>query len=161
MKNPTFLLTAAGLIAASVLFWTFMFQDRPDETGKPADGEITVTMYHGEGCMCCIRWAEYLEEEGFTVIDKKVENLFDVKDEYNIPYEVNSCHTAIVDGYVVEGHVPAEDIRNLLAERPDAIGISVPGMPPNAPGMDRPVSRPYHVIIFDHDQNMHVYNTHE
>lgn len=161
MKNQTFLFIVTGLIIASVLFWITIFQNGPESDRHPqTDEQITVTMYHGEGCLCCVRWADYLAEEGFEVIEEKVDNLFDIKNEYGIPYEVNSCHTAIVDGYVVEGHVPAEDIRRLLSERPDAIGISVPGMPPNAPGMDAPVSRSYHTIIFD-DDDMSVYNTHE
>jgi len=160
MKNKSFLLILAGLIAVSLFFWAFMIQDRSKETINPANGEITLTMYHAEGCVCCVRWADYLENEGFTVISEKVADLFDVKDTYGVPYEINSCHTAIVEGYVVEGHVPAEDIRRLLSERPDAIGISVPGMPPSAPGMDAPVSRPFQTLLFDSD-NTTVYSTHE
>lgn len=161
MKNQTFFIILAGLTAASVLFWAYLFQSGSNnDTPILNGGEAEVIMYHGEGCMCCVRWADYLENQGFTVISKKVADLFEVKDEYGVPYEINSCHTAIVDGYVVEGHVPAEDIRRLLAERPEAIGISVPGMPPSAPGMDAPVSRPYETLLFD-SEDVTVFNTHE
>jgi hypothetical protein len=94
-------------------------------------------------------------------VDELVDDLHAVKREKGVPGQLSSCHTAIVDGYVVEGHVPAEDILRLLEERPDAIGISVPGMPPNAPGMDAPITREYQVILFDADGNLSVYATHQ
>ena len=164
MKNKPFYFIFFAVIVASVLFWGFMFQDSSvTENGQistPKD-DITLTMYHGEGCMCCVKWAAYLEDHGVTVVDEIVDDLHQIKREKGVPGQLSSCHTAIVDGYVVEGHVPVEDIRRILAEQPDAIGISVPGMPPNAPGMDIPVSRPYDVLLFDHDQNISVYNTHK
>lgn len=164
MKNKAFYTIIAASFIASVLFWGFMFQDRATETTEEppdaASSSITLTMYHGEGCMCCVRWAEYLEENGITVIDELVDDLYEVKKEYGVPGQLGSCHTAVVDGYVVEGHVPAEDIRRLLEERPDAIGISVPGMPPNAPGMDIPVEREFSTFLFGTDE-IRVFNTHQ
>ncbi|MCC5914699.1 MAG: DUF411 domain-containing protein [Balneolaceae bacterium] len=162
MNSRLFYAVIALLLVSSIVFWYNMFQE-PTERMSEAEqyeGEITLTMYHGEGCMCCVRWAEYLEENGVTVIDKLVENPHEIKREKGVPGQLSSCHTGIVDGYVVEGHVPVEDIRRLLAERPDAIGISVPGMPPSAPGMDAPVSREYQTVLFSHDQ-MSVYAVHE
>ena len=166
MKNKSFVLLAALLILASFAFWGYMFTgatDNPEETAaidtELYEGEITLTMYHGEGCMCCVRWADYLKENGVTVKDELLDDPHSIKDEKNIPPRLRSCHTAIVDGYVVEGHVPVEDIRRMLAERPDAIGISAPGMPPNAPGMDQPVDREYQVILFD-EENLSVYAVH-
>jgi hypothetical protein len=162
MKNRLFYITLALLIFASIGFWVYMFQSNSaPETTDLYEGEITLTMYHGEGCMCCLKWADYLEENGVTVIDELVDDPYQIKREKGVPAQLSSCHTAVVDGYVVEGHVPVEDIRRLLAERPDAIGISVPGMPPSAPGMDAPFSREYQVVIFDRNENMYVYNTHE
>jgi hypothetical protein len=163
MRTKPFYIVITAVIAASVLFWGFMFQDRSvTENGKASifEGEITITMYHGEGCMCCVRWAEYLEENGVTVIEELVPDLHKIKREKGVPGQLSSCHTAIVDGYVVEGHVPVEDIRRLLSERPDATGISVPGMPPNAPGMDQPVKREYQTVLFD-SENMSIYAVHE
>ncbi len=163
MKNKPFYVSAAVLILVSVIFWVTVFQQGGESTQHSAmlyEGDITLTMYHGEGCMCCVRWADYLEKQGFTVIDEIVDDPHEIKREKGVPYQLSSCHTAIVEGYVVEGHVPAEDIRRLLAERPDAIGISVPGMPPNAPGMDQPVEREYQTVLFDRNQNMYIYNTH-
>ncbi|MBM9595112.1 DUF411 domain-containing protein [Roseitranquillus sediminis] len=90
------------------------------------------------GCGCCLAWMEHLEENGFSVTG---ENMFGgalvrYKLDQGVPQRMISCHTAEIDGYVVEGHVPAADIKRLLEERPDAIGLAVPGMPLGSPGMD-------------------------
>lgn len=166
MSNKLFYPLVGVLLAGSIIFWIFMFQEPSPETetitsedAQQYDGEITLVMYHGEGCVCCGRWADYLEEHGVKVEDKLLDDPHEIKNEYEIPYRLRSCHTAIVDGYVIEGHVPVEDIRRLLAERPDAIGISVPGMPPNAPGMDQPVDREYQVVLFD-NESLSVYSVH-
>ncbi len=77
-----------------------------------------------------------MEDNGFTVKIEDVANLTDLKAQYQIPYELRSCHTAVVDGYVIEGHVPASEVRQLLSERPEIIGIAVAGMPVGSPGME-------------------------
>lgn len=161
MNNKLFYSGIAILLTASIAFWAYMFQDSPSpEITEHFEGEITLTMYHGEGCACCLKWADYLEKNGVTVIEELVDDPYQIKREKGVPTRLSSCHTAVVDGYVVEGHVPVEDIRRLLAERPDAIGISAPGMPPSAPGMDAPFSREYQVVIFDESEKMYVYSTH-
>ena len=83
----------------------------------------------------------------------------DIKEEYSVPVELSSCHTAIVDGYVIEGHVPIAEINRLLDTRPDIIGLAVPGMPPGSPGMDNPddTPQPYDVIAFDASGNTYVF----
>lgn len=167
MNNKAFYITAAVLIAASIGFWIYMFQDSPqpdvNETVTVSDlyeGEINLTMYHSEGCGCCVKWAEYLEDNGVNVTSELIENSHEFKNEQKVPRELRSCHTALVDGYVIEGHVHVEDIQRLLAERPDAIGLSAPGMPPNSPGMDQPVDDEYQIVLFDEDENMSVYAVH-
>lgn len=180
MKNKSFYTIAGILLAGSIAFWAWMFQtpDSPqtetqpeaetqsfyepkavEDTGERYDGDISLTMYSNEGCMCCEKWAEYLEDNGMEVTVEKVPNLQEIKNEQGVPNRLSSCHTALVDGYVVEGHVPADDIRRLLAERPDAIGVAVPGMPPNSPGMDQPVDREYQSVLFT-DSDLSVFNTH-
>lgn len=100
-------------------------------------------------CGCCSLWVDHLETEGFEVEVEDHENLTSVKAAYGVPARLQSCHMAIVDGYVIEGHVPAEDIRRLLEERPDATGLAVPGMPLGAPGMEVDGRKqPYKVILF-------------
>ncbi len=163
MKNKRFYTLALLAIVASVLFWTYMFQNHSTTEPRNETYEaepISLTMYHSPTCGCCVKWAAYLEENGVRVTSEQTMNLNAVKQDHGVPNQLSSCHTAVVDGYVVEGHVPVEDIRRLLKERPDAIGVSVPGMPPNSPGMDMPSDQSYQSVLFD-AENMSVYNTHQ
>ena len=114
-----------------------------------------VKVYHGESCGCCHNWAKYMEQNGFEVemISLADEPLIQKKNEFGLPLEFASCHTAIIDGYVVEGHMPAGEIRTLLKNKPkDVIGIAAPGMPLEAPGMEQG-SQPevYDVVAFKKD----------
>ena len=108
-------------------------------------------------------WVLHLKEAGFDVRTTDVSDVTPLKQEKGIPQRLFSCHTGLVDGYVIEGHVPAEDIRRLLAERPDVAGISVPGMPMGSPGMEGPTSlyKEYPVISFTDDGDLALYNTHD
>jgi len=117
-------------------------------------------MYHSPTCGCCVNWAKYLEEHGVDVTTKETMGVYGVKREHGVPNQLSSCHTAVVDGYVIEGHVPVEDIVRLLEERPDAIGLAVPGMPPNSPGMDIPSDKTYETVLFT-EESMTVFNTHK
>ena len=105
-------------------------------------------------------WVAHLEEHGFTVKSTDVPNINRVKEMAGVPERVTACHTAIVDGYVVEGHVPAEDIRRLLADRSPLKGIAVPGMPLGSPGMKGPNPQPYDVIAFDEDGELTRFSSH-
>lgn len=114
-----------------------------------------VKVYHGESCGCCHNWAKYMEQNGFEVemISLADEPLIQKKNELGLPLELASCHTAIIDGYVIEGHMPVGEIRTLLKNKPkDVIGIAVPGMPLEAPGMEQG-SQPevYDVVAFKKD----------
>ncbi|WP_083750241.1 DUF411 domain-containing protein [Rhodohalobacter halophilus] len=161
MKNILFYAISALLLIGSLVFWNYMFQSEPSQPDEPDyfDGSFELTMYHAEGCECCVEWANYLEENGVSVTSELVEDLHEVKREKGVPGQLSSCHTAVADGYIIEGHVPIHDIRRLLAERPAVIGVSVPGMPPNSPGMDIPVENTYQSVIFG-DDGMFIYNTH-
>ncbi|MDH3315380.1 MAG: DUF411 domain-containing protein [Gammaproteobacteria bacterium] len=110
-----------------------------------------VTVYKTASCGCCQGWVEHMRNNGFDVTTRDLEwsELSSVRSHYRIPESVHSCHTAVVDGYVVEGHVPAEIVNRLLTERPAVIGISAPGMPAASPGMDVPGGGPYDIVIFD------------
>lgn len=120
----------------------------------------SIHVYKGRGCGCCSAWVEILREEGFSVSDEEVTpaDLVMTKVENGVPQELSSCHTAIIDGYVVEGHVPAADIRRLIAERPDALGLTVPEMPYGSPGMGPENEREaYDVILFGRDGRREVF----
>ncbi len=99
------------------------------------------------GCPCCDGWVRHMRAAGFDAAVREVADVRPVKTANGVPEALWSCHTALVEGYAVEGHVPAADVRRLLAERPRARGLSAPGMPPSAPGMDMP-GTPYEVVLF-------------
>ena len=116
-------------------------------------GEPVLEIYKSPWCGCCDAWVEHMRAAGFTAQVKELEDLTPLKAMLDIAPELQSCHTAIVDGYVVEGHVPARDVSRLLAERPDAIGLAVPGMPIGSPGMEqRDMREPYDVVVFTADK---------
>lgn len=111
----------------------------------------TVLVYKTPTCGCCNGWVEHMRAAGFTVDTRDVSDIMSVKVDAGVPGAMSSCHTAIVDGYVVEGHVPADQIERLLADRPDVVGIAVPGMPIGSPGMEGRSSEPYQVFSIGRD----------
>jgi hypothetical protein len=140
------MLALGGLAAAAAGAMAF-----PGLFGSgPANAE-EIVVYKSPSCGCCGQWAKHLRRNGFDVSVKNTEDMEPVKKQAGIPDDLQSCHTAFVDGYVVEGHVPAENIRKMLADRPDIKGLAVPGMPSSAPGMDGPDPEPYMVFSFDVD----------
>jgi len=112
-------------------------------------GPGVVQVYKTPTCGCCTGWVDHLREQGFTVEAIDLPDLTAVKARLGVDPDLMSCHTATVDGYVVEGHVPAGTIRRLLAERPEISGIAVPGMPIGSPGMEGPNPEAYFVVAFD------------
>jgi hypothetical protein len=129
---------------------------------RPAPQGPTVQVYKSPTCGCCGNWVKHLQANGFATRVMDVENLSDIKAEHKIPGPAQSCHTAIVDGYVLEGHVPAADVRRLLKERPAVLGLAVPGMPIGSPGMEVPNVKPshYNVMSFDRLGQLKVYASH-
>jgi hypothetical protein len=107
----------------------------------------TVEVWKNPSCGCCGSWAQHMRNAGFAVTITAVEDMDAIRKARGVPDALQSCHTAVVDGYVVEGHVPAGDVKRLIAERPTAKGLAVPAMPQSAPGMDKP-GEPYTVILF-------------
>lgn len=97
---------------------------------------VEITVYSDPNCGCCSKWVTHMEKHGFVVTDIKTDQIRRIKGMYNLPPALASCHTAIIDDYVIEGHVPADDIKRLLNSRPDVRGLSVPQMPVGTPGME-------------------------
>ncbi len=109
-----------------------------------------VVMYKDPNCGCCSKWAEHMREQGFTVKEVATSQMSVIKREAGVPQALGSCHTARVGGYVVEGHVPAADVRRMLTEKPAIAGLSAPGMPLGSPGMEGPYpAERYDVVSFD------------
>lgn len=111
----------------------------------------TVTVHKDESCSCCEKWVAHMRTSGFTVNVRDEADVDAVKDQLGVPTALRSCHTAVVGGYLVEGHVPAADVKRLLSTRAKVVGLAVPGMPTGTPGMEipgRPADR-YEVLSFD------------
>jgi hypothetical protein len=121
---------------------------------------LTITVYKTPTCGCCVKWIDHLEAGGLTVEAVDVENLAWIKKENSVPAQLASCHTALIDGYVIEGHVPVEDVIRLLEERPDVAGLAVPKMPIGSPGMEGPNPEPYDVLAFTKQGSTHTYASH-
>ena len=123
--------------------------------------ETAVTVYKSPTCGCCSDWVDHLEENGFAVTVVDQTDVSPVKAAHGVPKELASCHTAVVEGYAVEGHVPADVIRRLLKERPAVKGIAVPGMPAGSPGMEMGDRQDrYEVFTFDENGPKDVYSVH-
>jgi hypothetical protein len=132
--------------------------------GAPQQGALPLmTVYKSESCGCCTLWVDHAKVNGFTVRVVNTEDLGTVKREMGIPARLASCHTVMVGGFVVEGHVPANDVKRLLREKPKVRGIAVPGMPIGSPGMEQgPVSgyERYDVVAFAADGTLSVFASH-
>jgi hypothetical protein len=118
-----------AVLAAAVLTVAAM------PTVATAGEKPAATLYKNPQCGCCEAYADYMRENGFTVTVKPTHNLPLIKREHGVPKDFEGCHTMLIDGYVVEGHVPVNTLNRLLTERPDIKGISLPGMPMGSPGM--------------------------
>lgn len=128
------------------------------QTEKPID----VVVHRSPTCSCCGKWVEHLKQNDFNVKDIVSDEVQAVKDKYGVTKELASCHTAIVEGYVVEGHVPANDIKKLLKNKADVIGLAVPGMPSGTPGMEMGGKKgAYQVISFDKKNQRQVFSNYE
>ena len=128
---------------------------------KPAAGPA-MTIYMSPTCGCCAKWVDHVKAAGFKTEVHQDQDMDEVKDSLGVPRDMRSCHTAQVDKYLIEGHVPAEDIRKLLAAKPRAAGLAAPGMPASSPGMAVPGAphEPYDVLIFRHDGTSEVFAHH-
>jgi hypothetical protein len=129
--------------------------------GSYAGGTASnVTVYKSPTCGCCAGWVDYLRDNGFKVVTHNVDSLEKIKADLGLTdNRLKSCHTAVVDGYVVEGHVPVSDIQRLITEKPDIIGISAPGMPQMSPGMASIVPKDYDVLSFDKEGKIELFSS--
>lgn len=120
-----------------------------------------VNVYKSPSCGCCGAWVDNLRVSGFSVVVHDMDDVTPIARKAGVPDDARSCHTAIVEGYFVEGHVPAPDIRKLLRERPNARGIAVPGMPIGSPGMEQGDQRqPYDTLLIDRQARLTIFARH-
>jgi len=145
-------------LALAILCGAFFFLTSPVD----AHAGESVIIYKNAYCMCCDKWADHLRKAGFEVEVVSMDNVAPLKVQLGVPGNLWSCHTAKVGGYIVEGHVPADDIQKLLEEKPDVLGISVPGMPVGSPGMEMPgqPAESYASVLFEKDGKTSIYAWH-
>lgn len=163
------------VVAVVSVFWALSGDPRPDEVSgeTPAAGSdlaqasipadavepIPITIYLSPTCGCCTGWVEHIARHGFELTLDYREDMAAIKTEYGVRPEHSSCHTAVVNGYVIEGHVPGEVMREFLAEAPAVKGLTVPGMPIGSPGMESgDTVEPYDVLTFTSDGRTRVYS---
>ena len=160
MRHARLVVRGIGGTALAAGMWLALAGPAPSRAATAVAGGPTVTVYKSSTCGCCTKWMQHLERAGFTVVGHDVDDLAAIKRQQRVPPTLESCHTAIVDAYVVEGHVPADVIQRLLRERPKGVaGIAVPGMPAGSPGMEYPDARPqpYNVMAFRTEGGWSVY----
>jgi hypothetical protein len=128
--------------------------------GRAADRPV-IEVWKSRSCGCCVDWVDHVREAGFEVRVTNLDDMTPIKQRFKVPPELSSCHTATVGGYVIEGHVPADDIIRLLKLQPAVTGIYVPGMPIGSPGMEGPRPEAYDVIAVDAQGGRTVFATHK
>lgn len=134
-----------------------------DEPGVALEGAPKeIVVYRSPSCGCCSKWLAHLRQHDFKVQDKVVDDVQQIKDKYGVSRSLASCHTAIIDGYIIEGHVPASDIKTMLRDRPAIKGLAVPGMVVGTPGMEMGRQKaPFKVIAFDKDGQVKLYKAYD
>jgi len=125
-----------------------------------AEGNPRVEVFKSASCGCCGGWVEHMRKNGFEVTTHDVADVPAERKKLGMPERLGSCHSAKVNGYVLEGHVPAADVRRLLKEKPKALGLAVPSMPPGSPGMEGPTPVPYDTLLVGRDGSTRVYASH-
>ena len=152
---------AAALIGVTALIFGVASAGpsvQPQVNAESAD-PVPITVYRNPSCNCCKAWVNHLKNNGFHVEDIVTPDVAAKKRELGLPAQLASCHTAVVNGYIIEGHVPADDVKRLLRLKLDVAGLAVPGMPAGSPGME--TSGPpdqFDVIAFDNAENLSTFN---
>ena len=155
-KPSIFLWSTLAIIGALIVSMGLLWNEKSEANASVAE----VTVYKSPTCNCCERWISHLRDAGFKVTGKDRHDMANIKSDFGVNRSLQSCHTAIVDGYVVEGHVPADEIKRMLQERPEVTGLTVPGMPIGSPGMESLYKDPYDVLAFNENGQIKVYARH-
>lgn len=154
---------SAAVFSFTILVGGFVFLSQPKEVQAVVNSNPNlpvVTVYKSATCGCCKSWVSHLEKNGFTVEAHDVGNMLEYKQRAKLGAGMGSCHTAFMDGYAVEGHVPAKDLKRMLLEKPDISGITVPRMPMGSPGMEVPgvEAEPFQVLSYKDGEIVDVFS---
>ncbi len=153
----------AGLFLTAMALTACSEKSPQTEVNTASSTPKQITVYKSPTCGCCTEWEDHLTMEGFEVTSIERNNMNPIKEKFGVKRNLASCHTAIVDGYVIEGHVPASDIKRLLNERPEIAGLTAPGMPKESPGMQPHGKMPknYDVLSFDESGKTEVFTSYK
>ncbi len=134
-----------------------------DKETESYSGKREITVYRSPSCGCCGAWIEHMQKHGFKIKeDIKTDEMEAIKQKYNLPQDLASCHTAIINGYVMEGHIPADDIKHFLQQKPKFTGLAVPGMPLGTPGMESGNRKqPFAIVAFDKKGKVEVFKEYQ
>ena len=144
-------------LIASLLFTALSLNLLADEASTP----VEMTVYRSASCGCCGKWITHAQQNQFNIKSVISDDMQAIKEKLGVPEKLASCHTALVDGYVIEGHVPAEDIKKVLQAKPKLVGIAAPGMPLGSPGMEMAGQKDaYRVVSFDKEGKFAVFAEH-
>jgi hypothetical protein len=157
MKKDFVRTIALTVAFASLALTTAAVRSSPSDA--PAKMPV-ITVYKDPSCGCCKNWIAHLIKHGYHVDAKDSPNMAEIKRTLGVPTGLTACHTAMVNGYLIEGHVPAADIDRLLAQKPKITGLAVPGMPAGSPGMEGATAQRYQVLTFDKSGKTTVFANH-
>lgn len=151
------------IIGLLLLLPCFAFASEWDEARLALEAPQQITVYSDANCQCCHKWIQHLQQNGFEVVDEKRNDMASIKQQLGLPVKMASCHTAVVEEYLIEGHVPADDIKQLLQDRPEQIkGLSVPQMPVGTPGMEMGARKDDFIVFsFDAEDAFGIYNAYQ
>lgn len=152
-------LKAVGLGVIIAVIGIAAYTQFGNQSPQIADEDLpAVTVYKSPTCECCSDWVAHMQENGFEVKTTDLADMQQIKNRFNVPRELASCHTAVVGGYVVEGHVPAKDVKRMLGQEANVAGLTVPGMPVGSPGMERGNQLdPYNVLAFSKNGKANIF----
>ena len=148
---------AGTVILAPLVATPLVARQLDAESAPKANAVMLMNVYKDPNCGCCKEWVKIMQKDGFQVTVHDTADMNAVKTSMGVPKNLQSCHTALVGQYVFEGHVPVDVIHKLLAEKPAARGLAVPGMPSGSPGMDGPTKDKYDVVLFERSGKTRVY----
>ena len=157
MKKDFVRTMALTVAFASLALTTAAVRTSPSNA---AEKKPVITVYKDPSCGCCKNWIAHLIKHGYRVDAKDSPNMTEIKRTLGVPTGLTACHTAMVNGYLIEGHVPAADIDRLLAQKPRVVGLAVPGMPAGSPGMEGASAQRYQVLTFDKSGKTTVFASH-
>jgi hypothetical protein len=140
--------TTLAASASAVAVATAILATRPASAADEGSAPVEITVWKSPTCGCCSKWVDHMTASGFKVIAHDTSDMKAVKTKLGVPDGMASCHTSVVNGYVIEGHVPAADIQRLLRDKPKVRGLAVPGMVMGSPGMEGSRNDPYNVVTF-------------